>query len=40
MKDLMKGDAEQLDEILRLAAEDKETADEALKEKLARRKAA
>lgn len=40
MKNLMKGDEAQLDEFLRLAAQDKDDSDEALKQKLAARKAA
>jgi len=40
MKALMKGDNDQLDEFLKLAAQDKENGDESLKQKLAARKAA
>jgi hypothetical protein len=40
LKNLMKGDSDQLDEFLKLAAQEKEDGDEALKRKLADRKAA
>lgn len=40
LKNLMKGDSDQLDEFLKLAAQEKADGDDALKKKLAARKAA
>lgn len=40
LKDLMKGDSNAVDDVLRHAEEDKNAADQELKAKLAKRKAA